>query len=226
MMLLALVVAATAVTAVPVERTNGVLSTVYRDDFELSNNQHHFVAFNRGCPGCRGGLVPHPFAYRYPYHLSDAYEERGLVKRSPEKFSKSLKKFGKKSFFGIKKGGKKGGKGTKFFGKNLGKSFIPGKPQNKAKKFGKKNLGKSFKPGTPQNKKAKKGGKKAFKKGSKGAKKGGKGFSKAAKKSSPISVPALGLGGGGSLAFGVPGTGFAGFAVPGLAQAGFDYVTG
>merc|ERR1712066_834884 len=137
-----------------VERTNGVLSTVYRDDFELSNNQHHFVAFNRGCPGCRGGLVPHPFAYRYPYHLSDAYEERGLVKRSPEKFSK---KFGKKSLFSIKKGGK----GTKFFGKNLGKSFIPGKPQNKAKKFGKKNLGKSFK---------------------KGGKKGTKGFSKAAKK--------------------------------------------
>merc|ERR1712241_1182163 len=201
MMLLALVVAATAVAAVPVERTNGVLSTVYRDDFELSNNQHHFVAFNRGCPGCRGGLVLHPFAYRYPYHLSDAYEERGLVKRSPEKFSKSFKKFGKKSFF-------------------------PGKPQNKAKKFGKKNLAKAGKPGTPQNKKAKKGGKKAFKKGSKGAKKGGKGFSKAAKKSSPISVPALGLGGGGSLAFGVPGTGFAGFAVPGLAQAGFDYVTG
>merc|ERR1712241_309473 len=222
MMLLALVVAATAVAAVPVERTNGVLSTVYRDDFELSNNQHHFVAFNRGCPGCRGGLVPHPFAYRYPYHLSDVYDERGLVKRSPEKFSKSLKKFGKKSFFGIKKGGK----GTKFFGKNLGKSFIPGKPQNKAKKFGKKNLAKAGKPGTPQNKKAKKGGKKAFKKGSKGAKKGGKGFSKAAKKSSPISVPALGLGGGGSLAFGVPGTGFAGFAVPGLAQAGFDYIAG
>merc|ERR1712066_120149 len=208
MMLLALVVAATAVAAVPVERTNGVLSTVYRDDFELSNNQHHFVAFNRGCPGCRGGLVPHPFAYRYPYHLSDAYEERGLVKRSPEKFSK---KFGKKSLFSIKKGGK----GTKFFGKNLGKSFKPGKPQNKAKKFGKKNLGKSFKPGTPQNKKAKGKGK--------------KGFSKAAKKSSPVSIPALGLGGGGgggALAFGVPGTGFAGFAVPGLAQAGFDYVTG
>merc|ERR1712214_277025 len=220
MMLLALVVAATAVAAVPVERTNGVLSTIYRDDFELSNNnQHHFVAFNRGCPGCRGRLVPRPFAYRYPYHLSDAYEERGLVKRSPEKLSK---KFGKKSLFSIKKGGK----GTKFFGKNLGKSFKPGKPQNKAKKFGKKNLAKAGKPGTPQNKKAKKGGKKAFKKGSKGAKKGGKGFSKAAKKSSPISVPALGLGGGGSLAFGVPGTGFAGFAVPGLAQAGFDYVTG
>merc|ERR1712241_1596129 len=211
MMLLALVVAATAVAAVPVERTNGVLSTVYRDDFELSNNQHHFVAFNRGCPGCRGGLVPHPFAYRYPYQLTNAYDERGLVKRSPEKFSKSLKKFGKKSLFSIKKGGK----GTKFFGKNLGKSFIPGKPQNKAKKFGKKNLAKAGKPGTPQNKKAKKGGKKAFKKGSKGA-----------KKSSPISVPALGLGGGGSLAFGVPGTGFAGFAVPGLAQAGFDYIAG
>merc|ERR1719445_2284092 len=137
-MLLALVVAATAVTAGPVERTNGVLSTVYRDDFKLSNNnQHHFIILNRGCPGCRRGLVPHPFAHRYPYHLSDAYEERGLVKRSPEKFSKSFKKFGKKSFFGIKKGGKKGGKGTKFFGKNLGKSFIPGKPQNKAKKFGK-----------------------------------------------------------------------------------------
>merc|ERR1712066_1013309 len=152
MMLLALVVAATAVAAVPVERTNGVLSTVYRDDFELSNNQHHFVAFNRGCPGCRGGLVPHPFAYRYPYHLSDAYEERGLVKRSPEKFSK---KFGKKSLFSIKKGGK----GTKFFGKNLGKSF---------------------KPGTPQNKKAKGKGKKGGKKAKKGGKKGTKGFSKAA----------------------------------------------
>merc|ERR1712154_382124 len=202
MMLLALVVAATAVAAVPVERTNGVLSTVYRDDFELSNNnQHHFVAFNRGCPGCRGGLVPHPFAYRYPYHLSDAYEERGLVKRSPEKFTK---KFGKKSLFSIKKGGK----GTKFFGKNLGKSF---------------------KPGTPQNKKAKGKGKKGGKKAKKGGKKGTKGFSKAAKKSSPVSIPALGLGGGGgggALAFGVPGTGFAGFAVPGLAQAGFDYVTG
>merc|ERR1712154_286028 len=210
MMLLALVVAATAVAAVPVERTNGVLSTVYRDDFELSNNnQHHFVAFNRGCPGCRGGLVPYP--------LSDAYEERGLVKRSPEKFTK---KFGKKSLFSIKKGGK----GTKFFGKNLGKSFIPGKPQNKAKKFGKKNLGKSFKPGTPQNKKAKGKGKKGGKKAKKGGKKGTKGFSKAAKKSSPVSIPALGRGGG-ALAFGVPGTGFAGFAVPGLAQAGFDYVT-
>merc|ERR1719445_1921961 len=194
MMLLALVVAATAVAAVPVERTNGVLSTVYRDDFELSNNQHHFVAFNRGCPGCRGGLVPHPFAYRYPYHLSDAYEERGLVKRSPEKFSKSFKKFGKKSFFGIKKGGKKGGKGTKFLGKNLGKSFIPGKPQNKAKKFGKKNLGKSFKPGTPQNKKAKGKGKKGGKKAKKGGKKAGKG----AKKSAPFAIPA---GSGGSLAF-------------------------
>merc|ERR1712066_156197 len=169
-----------------VERTNGVLSTVYRDDFELSNNQHHFVVFNRGCPGCRGGLVPHPFAYRYPYHLSDAYEERGLVKRSPEKFSK---KFGKKSLFSIKKGGK----GTKFFGKNHGKSFIPGKPQNKEAKG-----------------KGKKGGKKA----KKGGKKGTKGFSKAAKKSSPVSIPALGLGGGGgggALAFGVPGTGFAGF---------------
>merc|ERR1712066_1079666 len=152
MMLLALVVAATAVAAVPVERTNGVLSTVYRDDFELSNNQHHFVAFNRGCPGCGGGLVPHPFAYRYPYHLSDAYEERGLVKRSPEKFTK---KFGKKSLFSIKKGGTK---------------------------FGKK---------------SKKGGKKAF-----------KGF----KKSSPISIPALGLGGGGgggALAIGIPAAGFA-----------------
>ena len=85
MMLLALVVAATAVAAVPVERTNGVLSTVYRDDFKLSdNNQHHFIAFNRGCHGCRGGFVPNPFAHRYPYHLTDTYEERGLVKRSPK----------------------------------------------------------------------------------------------------------------------------------------------
>jgi len=200
MMLLALVVAATAVAAVPVERTNGVLSTVYRDDFELSNNnQHHFVAFNRGCPGCRGGLVPHPFAYRYPYHLSDAYEERGLVKRSPKK--DPFSKFGKKTFIKLKKGGKKGGKGFKFVGKNIKKSFKPGSPQNKGKKFGKKNLAKAFKPGSPQNKKAKKGGKKAF-----------KGFSKAAKKSSPISIPALGLGGGGgggALAIGVPAAGFA-----------------
>ena len=104
MMLLALVVAATAVTAAPVERTNGVLSTVYRDDFKMSNNnQHHFIILNRGCPGCRGGLVPHPFAHRYPYHLNDAYEERGLVKRSPEKFITSLLKLGNKAF---KKGSK------------------------------------------------------------------------------------------------------------------------
>ena len=53
------------------------------DDFKLSNNnQHHFITLNRDCPGCRVGLVPHPFAHCYPYHLNDAYEERGLVKRS------------------------------------------------------------------------------------------------------------------------------------------------
>ena len=105
MMLLALVVAATAVAAVPVERPNGVLSTVYHD-FKLSNNnQHHFITFNRGCPGCRQGeLFPHPFVYRYPYHLTNAYEERGLVKRSPEKFTISLLKFGNQAF---KKGSKK-----------------------------------------------------------------------------------------------------------------------
>ena len=106
MMLLALVVAATAATAVPVEHTIGVLSTVYRNDFKLSNNnQHHFITFNRGCPGCRQGeLFPHPFVYRYPYHLTNAYEERGLVKRSPEKFTISLLKFGNQAF---KKGSKK-----------------------------------------------------------------------------------------------------------------------
>ena len=183
MMLLALVVAATAVAAVPVERTNGVLSTVYRDDFELSNNQHHFVAFNRGCPGCGGGLVPHPFAYRYPYHLTDAYEERGLVKRSPKK--DPFSKFGKKTFFKLKKGGKKGGKKGK---KGFKKTAVPpfNKPFKGFSKFAKKNFAKAVKPGSPQNKKAKKVGKKGF-----------KGFSKAAKKSSPISIPALGLGGGG-----------------------------
>merc|ERR1719229_1296581 len=215
--------AATAVSAVPVERTNGVLSTVYRDDFELSNiNQHHFVAFNRGCPGCRGGLVPHPFAYRYPYHLNNAYEERSMVKRSPEKFSK---KFGKKSLFSIKKGGKKTGKKG---GKGFKKTAVPpfNKPFKGFSKFGKKTLAKAGKPGTPQNKKAKRKAKKGGKKAKKGGKKGTKGFSKAAKKSSPISIPTLGLGGGGAAAFGVPGSGFAGFAVPGLAQAGFDYIAG
>ena len=226
MLLLAYVVAAAAVvTASPGERHNGVISTVYREDFPLErSDQHHFAAVrDRGCPDCdslfRRWFPLHP----NPHHLD---ERRGLAKRSPKKF----KIIGKKSFKGISKGGKKGSKGFGFAGKNIGKSFKPGSPQNFGKKFGKKNLGKAFKPGTPQNKKAKGKGKKGGKKAKKGGKKGGKKAKKGAKKSSPISVPALGLGaptlGGGSLAFGVPGTGFAGFVVPGAAQAGFDYITG
>merc|ERR1711884_24852 len=180
MMLSALVVAATAVTAVPVERTNGVLSTVYRDDFELSNNQHHFVAFNRGCPGCGGGLVPHPFAYRYPYHLTDAYEERGLVKRSPK--NDPFSKFGKKTFFKLKKGGKKGGKKGK---KGFKKTAVP--PFNKPFKGFSKFAGKNSK--------------KAFKGFSKAAKK--------SSPISIPAIGLGGGGGGGALAIGIPAAGFA-----------------
>merc|ERR1719414_1071633 len=208
MLPLALVLAAAAVQATPVERTSGVIS-IKDDELALESN-HQVTAVNRGCPDCNNGLLL-PYLY---HHLVDADERRGLDKRSPKKF----KKFGKKSFKSIKKGGKKTGK----FGKNFGKAFKPGSPQNKVAKkgikFGGKNFAKAFKPGSPQNKKLKKAGKKA----KKGGKKGGKGLVK----SSPLSIPALGGGGGGALAFGVLGTGFAGFAVPGLAQAGFDYVTG
>merc|ERR1712045_1041123 len=113
---------------------------------------------------------------------------RGLAKRSPEKFTFTT--FKKTVVPGFNKP-------FKFGKKNLGKAAKPGSPQNKkAKKggkgfgkFGKKNFAKAFKPGSPQNKKAKKGGKK-----------GGKGLGKGAKKSSPLSVPTLGGLGGGGLA--------------------------
>merc|ERR1719507_1057542 len=213
MLLLALVVAAAAVMATPVERTNGVIG-INDDELALESNQH-FTAVNRGCPDCNGLFLPKP------YHLIDADERRGLAKRSPKKFAFTT--FKKTVVPGFNKP-------FKFGKKNLGKAAKPGSPQNKkAKKggkgfgkFGKKNFAKAFKPGSPQNKKAKKGGKKT----KKGGKKGGKGLGKGAKKSSPLSVPTLGGLGGGGLAFGVPGTGFAGFAVPGLSQAAFDYVAG
>merc|ERR1712045_1060874 len=198
---LALVVAAAAVMATPVERTNGVIR-INEDELALESNQH-FTAVNRGCPDCNSLLLPNP------HHWVDADESRGLAKRSPKKF----KILGKKTFKKTKVPGFN--KPFKFGKKNFAKAKKPGSPQNKGKK-----------PGTPQNKKAKKGGKKA----KKGGKKGGKKLGKGAKKSAPLSVPALGLGapalGGGGLAFGVPGTGFAGFVVPGASQAAFDYVTG
>merc|ERR1719362_1554498 len=206
---LALVVAAAAVMATPVERTNGVIR-INEDELALESNQH-FTAVNRGCPDCNSLLLPNP------HHLVDADESRGLTKRSPKKF----KILGKKTFKKTKVPGFN--KPFKFGKKNFAKAKKPGSPQNKGKKgfgkFGKKNFAKAKKPGTPQNKKDKKGGKK-----------GGKKLGKGAKKSAPLSVPALGLGapalGGGGLAFGVPGTGFAGFVVPGASQAAFDYVTG
>ena len=121
--------------ATPVKRTNGVISTLYCDDFELTGDKH-FTAVIRGCPGCKGSLLP----YLYPYHLINYDERRNLVKRSPlfpfpfplAKKKKPLKIPAKKA---IKKGPLFGKKGLK-----------------KAKKggpFGKKGL-----------KKAKKGGKK------------------------------------------------------------------
>ena len=214
-MLLSALVVAAAVVATPVEHTNGVIS--------INDEEHalEFTTVNRGdCPDCNGLFLA------YPYHLIDADERRGLVKRSPKKF----KIISKKAFKGTKVPGFN--KPFKFGKKNVGKSFKPGSPQNKAKnfgkKFGKKNFAKAKKPGTPQNKKAKGKGKKGFKKTKKGGKKGGKKLGKGAKKSSPLTVPALGLGapGGGALAFGVPGTGFGGFVAPFAAQGAFDYVTG
>merc|ERR1712010_397529 len=123
---LALVLA--AVVATPVERTNGVISTLYRGDFPLDGDQH-FITVNRGCPGCKRRLLPYP----YPIHLIGYDERRGLVKRSPQ-----FKKFGKKTFGKAKKPGTP---------QNKAKNF--------GKKFGKKNFAKAKKPGTPQNKKAK-----------------------------------------------------------------------
>merc|ERR1719362_2137247 len=139
---LALVVAAAAVMATPVERTNGVIR-INEDELALESNQY-YTAVNRGCPDCNSLLLPNP------HHLVDADESRGLAKRSPKKF----KILGKKNFAKAKKPGSPQNKGKKGFGK-----------------FGKKNFAKAKKPGTPQNKKAKKGGKKGGKKLGKGAKK-------------------------------------------------------
>merc|ERR1712010_277613 len=192
---LALVLA--AVVATPVERTNGVISTLYRGDFPLDGDQH-FITVNRGCPGCKRRLLPYP----YPIHLIGYDERRGLVKRSPQ-----FKIFGKKTFKKTKKPGFN--KPFKFGKKNFAKAKKPGTPQNKkAKGKGKKGFNKT-----------KKGGKK-------GGKKLGKGAKKSSPLTIPalgLGAPALG---GGGLAFGVPGTGFAGFAIPGASQAAFDYVAG
>merc|ERR1719414_1456965 len=123
MLPLALVLAAAAVQATPVERTSGVIS-IKDDELALESN-HQVTAVNRGCPDCNNGLLL-PYLY---HHLVDADERRGLDKRSPKKF----KKFGKKSFKSIKKG-------IKFGGKNFAKAFKPGSPQNKKLKKGGKGL--------------------------------------------------------------------------------------
>merc|ERR1719237_1841729 len=101
-MLLSALVVAAAVVATPVEHTNGVISI---NDEELALE---FTTVNRGdCPDCNGLFLA------YPYHLIDADERRGLVKRSPKKAKGKGKKGFKKTKKGGKKGGKKLGKGAK-----------------------------------------------------------------------------------------------------------------
>ena len=105
--------------ATPVERTNGVISTLYRTKGNI-----HLTAVNRGCLGCKGSLSTYP----HPYHD----ERRGLMKRSPLfpfpfplakkkkplkiPAKKAIKKgplFGKKGLKKAKKGGPFGKKGLK-----------------------------------------------------------------------------------------------------------------
>merc|ERR550532_1611204 len=99
---LALVVAAAAVMATPVERTNGVIR-INEDELVLESNQH-FTAVNRGCPDCNSLLLPNP------HHLVDADESRGKAKKPGTPQNKKAKKGGKKAKKGGKKGGKKLGK--------------------------------------------------------------------------------------------------------------------
>merc|ERR1711981_1159837 len=155
-MLLLALVAAAAVMATPVERTNGVIG-INDDELSLESNQH-FTAVNRG-----------------------------LAKRSPEKFTFTTFK----------------------------KTVVPG--FNKPFKFGKKNFGKALKPGSPQNKKAKKGGKKTKKGGKKGGKGLGKGAKKSSPLSVPTlgglggGGLAFGVPGTGFAGFAVPGLSQAAF---------------
>ena len=118
--------------ATPVERTNGVISTLYRTKGNI-----HLTAVNRGCLGCKGSLSTYP----HPYHD----ERRGLMKRSPlfpfpfplaKKKKKPLKIPFKKAFKKAPLFGKKGLKKAKPFGK---------KGLKKAKPLGKK----AIKKGVP-----------------------------------------------------------------------------
>ena len=214
--MLPLALAVATVVATPVERTNGVISKNFQHDYELMGNDH-FI------PVTRGSLLLHPHAY----HLINADEGRGLVKRSPlgpkcllPKCKDKKKKFvvkpvlAKKTFGKIVKMGKVGKivkKGK--FGKIVKKGKV-GKTVKKGKFFGTKTVVK----GSPFVKKA----------GKKGIKTGGTALA-APQLATAISgkipavglgelaIPAIGLGGpalglgGGALAFGVPGTGFEGF---------------
>ena len=136
MLSLALVVA--AIVATPVERTNGVISTLYLEDYE-SKGDIRFIAVNTGCPGCRGPLP----ANLYPYHLTNYDGRRGLMKRSPLfPFPFPLAKKKKIPKKGIKKAplfGKKGLKKAKKVSPFAKKGF------KKAKPFGKK----AIKKGVP-----------------------------------------------------------------------------
>ena len=67
--------------ATPVEHTNGVMGTLYPEDYELKGDSH-FNAVTRQL---------------LPYHLITHDERRGLTKRSPLFKIKTAKIFGKKS---------------------------------------------------------------------------------------------------------------------------------
>ena len=130
--MLSLALAVAAIVATPVERTNGVISTLYREDYEPKGDIY-LTAVNRGCLGCKGSLSTYP----HPYHD----ERRGLMKRSPlfpfpfplaKKKKKPLKIPFKKAFKKAPLFGKKGLKKAKPLGK-------------KAKPFGKK----AIKKGVP-----------------------------------------------------------------------------
>ena len=81
--------------ATPVDHTNGVIGTLYPEDYELKGDSH-FTAVTRQL---------------LPYHLMTHDERRGLTKRSPLVKIKTAKIFGKKSI--ILGGGIFGKKGAK-----------------------------------------------------------------------------------------------------------------
>merc|ERR1712061_957476 len=119
---------ATAI-ATPVERINGLTSISDRDQVGAKT-----ITVRGDCLQCSDEFLP----------LIDAEGVRDLAKRSPEKISKSFKKFGKKSFFSIKKGGKKTKKGGK---KVFKKTKVP--PFNKPFKKGSKKAFKAAKKSSP-----------------------------------------------------------------------------